>query len=203
MSEARNLNYHNAQKFLTHVQNPLVRLFATTILFTGMRPFECAGLRYNDVDLVNGVIHVRGKKGKYRAIPIHRELHLMLEDYAASRSEETVKGNGWFFERADGGSPRPYYYTRVIRQTAKKLGWDAPTSPAQLRHAFATELFKQGVSLRTTADVLGHCHREVFVRLSPINAGDLRQAIEKLPLFMLRLFDVIVGGFSLIRCRGL
>ena len=63
----------------------LATLFRLLVV-TGMRIGECLALDCQDVDLVNGIIHVRDAKfGKSRLVPLHPSTRKALKHYAALR----------------------------------------------------------------------------------------------------------------------
>jgi integrase/recombinase XerC len=123
-----------------------------------------------------GVIHVRGKRGKDRRIPIEPALVQVLERYLDSRAarfpaaakRRSSPGGGltaWpqaapLFVGADGERiSRGTLQYRVLR-AFRRGGIDADRAHGALvhglRHTFATELANADVSVYTLMKLLGH-----------------------------------------------
>jgi integrase/recombinase XerC len=153
------------------------RALILTALLAGLRADEL--LRANVGDLRRSddgaVIHVRGKGGKDRRVPIESALVRVLEHYLDSRATRlptTTKkrspGRGlaaWppsapLFVGADGERiSRGTLQYRVLR-AFRRAGIDADRARGALvhglRHTFATELANSEVSVYTLMKLLGH-----------------------------------------------
>ncbi|MGB8069009.1 MAG: site-specific integrase [Pseudolabrys sp.] len=55
-------------KRIVHAATGRVRPFLVTVIFTGLRSSELCGLRWSDVDLKNGELHVRQRADRYNEI---------------------------------------------------------------------------------------------------------------------------------------
>jgi len=124
---------------------------------TGARISELAGLSEAAVDLLNGVIRVRGKGKKERLCPLGRPsvvaLRRMIE-----------KGHALW----PGGRMQPVFLnhrghrltTRSMERMMKKYlveaGLNPEISPHAMRHSFATHLLDAGADLRSVQELLGH-----------------------------------------------
>ena len=115
------------------------------LLLTGLRRGEMLGLKNQDVDLDQSTLHVRGKFGKARIVPIAPDLTQCLRDYRKSATAE-LKHHGpsdAFFPCADGQSPTPFksFYKsfRCVLDTAgiEHGGRGAGPRLHDLRHSFA------------------------------------------------------------------
>ena len=154
------------------------RALILTGLLTGLRADEL--LRANVGDLRRSddgaVIHVRGKGGKDRRIPIESALVAVLEHYLDSRrvrfpataKQRSSPGRGlaaWpsaapLFVGADGDRiSRGTLQYRVLR-AFRRAGIDTNRARGALvhglRHTFATELANTDVSVYTLMKLLGH-----------------------------------------------
>jgi hypothetical protein len=99
-------------------------------------------------------IHVVGKGGHERTVPLNEEVVHILKQYRTARG--LVKLTEPFFRSREGGAlSRNAVYERV-RSTGRKARIGKRVSPHQLRHTFATHLIKAGVGLVTVRDLLGH-----------------------------------------------
>jgi integrase/recombinase XerD len=156
------------------------RTILTLLYGTGIRASECAGLRGRDIDWKEQTIHVCGKGGHERRIPLNEEVLHMLQQYQLARG--SAKAEDPFFRSRNGGAmSRNAIYERV-RTHGRKAGIAKKVSPHQLRHTFATALIRAGVGLVTVRDLLGHRHitsTQIYVHLS---ARDLREAAARHPI---------------------
>jgi integrase len=135
-------------------------------LSTGMRRGEIFGLQWGDVDLEEGIVHIRRslvpkkggailkapKSGKGRDIPLSdmaiselRRLRLEREAYNAS---------DFVVVRADGSPESPEAFSWGFCKWMRKIELDARFH--DLRHTFATMLAKRGAQLNTVSKLLGH-----------------------------------------------
>jgi integrase len=123
---------------------PLFPAVATAI-YTGLRKGEIFNLTPEDIDLRQGIIHVREKEGwrpkgrEARAIGINKRLRAVLR--------KAKPHNGRMFDITNN--------VRIMRRIVKKAGvpWAGWHT---FRHSFASELVKQGVDIYTVSKILGH-----------------------------------------------
>ena len=115
------------------------------LLLAGLRRGEVLGLKNQDVDLDQGTLHVRGKFGKTRIVPIALDLTQRLREYRKGVTAE-LKHHGpsdAFFPCADGQRPTPckslYKSFRCVLRTANIEHGGRGTGPRlhDLRHSFA------------------------------------------------------------------
>jgi integrase/recombinase XerD len=156
------------------------RAIMTILYGTGIRASECAGLTETDIDWQERTIHVVGKGGHERTVPLNDEVVHMLKQYRTARG--LVKLKDPFFRSREGGAmSRNAIYERV-RTTGRKARIEQRVSPHQLRHTFATHLIKAGVGLVTVRDLLGHRMITSTQRYIHLTAQDLRQAADRHPI---------------------
>jgi integrase/recombinase XerD len=156
------------------------RAIMTILYGTGIRASECAGLTEQDISWQEQTIHVVGKGGHERTVPLNEDVVHMLKQYRIARGP--VKSNAPFFRSREGGAmSRNAIYERV-RTTGRKARIEKRVSPHQLRHTFATHLIKAGVGLVTVRDLLGHrliTSTQIYIHLT---AQDLRHAAQRHPI---------------------
>jgi len=156
------------------------RAIMTILYGTGIRASECAGLTEQDIDWQEKTIHVVGKGGHERTVPLNEDVVHMLRQYRIARGPVKLKDS--FFRSREGGSmSRNAIYERV-RTTGRKARIEKRVSPHQLRHTFATHLIKAGVGLVTVRDLLGHrliTSTQIYIHLT---AQDLRHAAQRHPI---------------------
>lgn len=62
-----------------------------------------------------------------------------------------------------------------LKKTAKKAGCSARITPHQLRHSFATEMLRGGISLPALKELLGHKDIHMTMRYVQVTQNDLQQ----------------------------
>lgn len=156
---------------------PRERVQVFLLTFTGAREHEIRTLRWQDVDLQNQTLIVRGKGDKYRVIDIHprlmselRRWYLHQEDLA-ERNEaiRVAKSNPETDYVLMTRLGKPLSHSTIIKQLkrrAAKAGLylhERPDGenvsavhPHALRRTFGTLLLNDGHHLDAVADVLGH-----------------------------------------------
>ena len=177
-------------------------LWVLTLLYTGMRPGESAALRWGDVDFERGEIHVREAKESgnrrlkepktdagNRDIPIHDRLRPLLEAARGLPGEYVFPGPGgkvaddnalrrwWksFLRTMDMERGATVYRNKIIETTL------APDLKLYcLRHTFATDLQRAGVSLTVAKDLMGHSDISMTAHYTHKDNALLHDAIKKL-----------------------
>jgi len=148
-----------------------------TALFTGMRRSELLGLRWGDVDLILGQIHVsRGlhhlKNGSYiftepksaksrRTIALPPTVTLLLKEHHEKWKLEGLvhgvvsKDDDLVFCTTEGKPLRPNTVTRAWSTLAKKAGVKV-IRLHDARHTHASIMLKQGIHPKIVQERLGH-----------------------------------------------
>jgi integrase/recombinase XerD len=111
---------------------------------TGARPGETLGLDRADVDLDNGVVHVRaGKNKKQRQVPLHPSAVSALRGYVRLRDARFPAPSSLAFflsarGRRMGREELNATFIKLVRQVGLEgCGARARPRPHDLRHAFA------------------------------------------------------------------
>ena len=79
LSRLKTLSDEDIQKLIAGATNKLTRDLITFLIYTGCRKGEALNLKWDDVDLQNDVIAIKGTKTKYdRYIPISKPLKAIL-----------------------------------------------------------------------------------------------------------------------------
>ena len=133
----------------------------------GLRAQEAAGLALADVDFEQERVHVRGKGGKERTVPLGEEAAYRLRRYLDEGRPELARGaENRFFLSARG---RP-----LDTSTLRRL----LPNPHRLRHAFATHLLEGGADLRTIQELLGHSSLSTTQIYSHVDGTRLRKVYD-------------------------
>jgi integrase len=149
---------------------PLIR----TLLFTGLRIGELLGLRWQDVDLTNGVFHVREQwtraaayeptktASSVRRVPLSAGMTKCL---AALKLRSTASGDGDPVFATRTGTPLQYHNVRGrgFVPAAKLAGLDV--SIHDTRHAFASRMIARGIDVVTLSGLLGHRNPRVTLEV--------------------------------------
>ncbi len=146
------------------------RLMLRFLYATGLRVSELCALTWDDVDLEEGGVVVRGGKGgKDRYVLVDRETSDLLRSYAA-----------------DGGSDRrifpvsPRTVQRVVRRAAAAAGIKKRVTPHTLRHSMATHLLEAGADIRAIQELLGHASLSTTQIYTHVSREHLRREYGKL-----------------------
>jgi site-specific recombinase XerD len=134
----------------------------------GLRSQEAVDLDLADVDFDQELVHVRGKGGKERVVPLGEEASHLLARYLRDARPRLARGaENAFFLSARG--------RRLDTSTLRRL----LPHPHRLRHAFATHLLEGGADLRTIQELLGHSSLSTTQVYSHVDAKRLRKVYDK------------------------
>ena len=140
---------------------------SSSIYSSGLRSAEAVGLDLADVDLDREQLHVRGKGGKERLVPLGEEaawrLGLWLRDGRPAL--------------ARGACDAVFVSVRGRRLDTSTLRRLFP-NPHRLRHAYATHLLEGGADLRTIQELLGHASLSTTQVYSHVDARRLRRVYD-------------------------
>jgi site-specific recombinase XerD len=144
------------------------RALLELVYSAGLRSSEAVLLDLQDVDFEQEHVHVRGKGGKERIVPLGEEAAYWLARYLRDARPQLVRGA----ENAVFVSVRG---RRLDTSTLRRL---CP-NPHKLRHAFATHLLEGGADLRTIQELLGHSSLTTTQVYSHVDGKRLRRVYDK------------------------
>jgi site-specific recombinase XerD len=134
----------------------------------GLRSAEAVGLDLADVDFDREQLHVKGKGGKERLVPLGEEAgHVLARYLREARPELAVSAENALFLSARG--------KRLDTSTLRRVF----AHPHRLRHAFATHLLEGGADLRTIQELLGHSSLSTTQLYSHVDGRRLRRVYDK------------------------
>jgi integrase/recombinase XerC len=134
----------------------------------GLRSAEAVSLDLGDVDFEREVVHVSGKGGKERVVPLGEEAAHHLGRYLhLGRPQLAAGANDAMFLSARG--------RRLDTSTVRRL----LRHPHRLRHAFATHLLEGGADLRVIQELLGHSSLSTTQIYSHVDARRLRRVYDR------------------------
>ena len=133
-----------------------------------LRSQEAVTLDLGDVDFDRELVHVRGKGGKERVVPLGEEAALQLARYLRDGRPALAAGaNDALFLSVRG--------RRLDTSTVRRL----LRHPHRLRHAFATHLLEGGADLRVIQELLGHASLSTTQIYSHVDARRLRRVYDR------------------------
>jgi len=144
------------------------RALVELVYSAGLRSSEAVGLDLADVDFDREQLHVRGKGGKERIVPLGEEAGHMLARYLHEARPALLQGA----ENAVFVSSRG---RRLDTSTVRRVF----SHPHRLRHAFATHLIEGGADLRTVQELLGHSSLSTTQLYSHVDGRRLRRVYDR------------------------
>ena len=133
-------------------------------LATGLRRGELLGLKWEDIDLEQGVIHVRRQiaridgeiveaplktKNSYRSVSIGQDAVEILRE----QQRKTI--SQYVFPSPAGGPISPDSVLKMLHRVLKRAGLPEIRFH-DMRHTFATVALQNGVDIKTVSGMLGH-----------------------------------------------
>jgi site-specific recombinase XerD len=144
------------------------RALVELVYSAGLRSREAIDLDVGDVDFEQELVHVRGKGGKERAVPLGEEAGHWLARYLSEARPDLARGaENAFFLSVRG--------RRLDTSTLRRL----LPHPHRLRHAFATHLLEGGADLRTIQELLGHSSLSTTQIYSHVDGRRLRRVYDR------------------------
>ena len=192
-SEARKpLEKRHIKALLAYAADkPFLGRMIRLALATGMRRGEMCALRWSDIDLETGIIHVcrtvvrvgaseyekKPKTAKsIRSIRMTKSLWEELKA-AAGKPDKHVLQTVW------GDRPTLAYMTSATKDALRAIGLDEGYCLHSTRHAHATHLLREKMPLKAVSERLGHANVEVTLAVyAGVLTGDdqaLADSIDK------------------------
>jgi len=147
----------------------------------GLRISEAIGLNLSSIDLIGGVMLVRGKGKKERICAVGGPAERALRQYLRVRSVWTSdeRRDAPLFVNKDGGRITPRSFQRNFKLYLEQAGLPADMTPHKLRHSFATHLLDAGADLRSVQELLGHANLSTTQIYTHISAERLKAVYAK------------------------
>jgi len=144
------------------------RALVELVYSCGLRTAEAVGLDLGDVDFEQELVHVHGKGGKDRVVPLGEQAAYLLALYLRDGRPGLARGaESALFLSARG--------RRLDTSTLRRL----VPNPHRLRHAFATHLLEGGADLRTIQELLGHSSLSTTQVYSHVDGRRLRRVYDR------------------------
>ena len=169
LSRLKTLSDEDIQKLVAGATNKLTRDLITFLIYTGCRKGEALNLKWDDVDMKNGIIAIKGTKTKYdRYIPISEALRGVLEGIERNKDSFYIFNNNG----AKIGDFKKSFHTACRNAGLKDLRIH------DLRHVFASKMVMNGTSLYITGELLGHRTTQMTKRYSHLVPDTLKKAVD-------------------------
>ena len=153
------------------------RLILELFYATGVRISELVSIRFRDIRMEEGIIHVFGKGNKERIVMIGSDAQGTMRHYKKFLHERNIAGQDNYLFPAlrrnkSGGNSHIAIRTvfNVAKKYLRKVSDDEKLSPHSLRHTFATHMLNNGADLMAIKDLLGHSSlssTQVYTHLQP------------------------------------
>jgi len=127
----------------------------------GLRAAELCALRWSQIDLKNGRLHVNRAKGGIESVhPLHGpEL----------RALRPLQGSSPYVFTTEAGTPvTTAWFLRMIQRTGKAARLPFQVHPHMLRHSTGYKLANQGEDTRSLAHYLGHRNLQSTARYTAL-----------------------------------
>lgn len=158
------------------------RAIFETLYSAGLRVSELVGINMADLDLVEGIVRVRGKGKKERLAPLGsfaiRALKHWLRHHQFKGSAAEAKNPPVFLNKF-GKRITTRSIGRMVEKYLKLTGLDLRTSPHTLRHSFATHLLDSGADIRSVQELLGHKSLVTTQIYTHVSTAGLKAVYEK------------------------
>ncbi|MFC1476587.1 tyrosine-type recombinase/integrase [Fibrobacterota bacterium] len=128
---------------------------------SGLRSSELLSLEWRDIDLEEGVIHVKlGKGGKQRMLFLNdrilHDLRYYREQILAGKETAVFCSHPYNRKEISECGLGGRHLADIVRNSAKAAGIKRNVTPINLRHSFATHMYEAGVDIKDIQEMMGH-----------------------------------------------
>jgi len=154
----------------------IVEVLVMVLIYGGLRKSEARLLEWSDVDEDCSWVRFRGKGGKTRAVPLHRDARQVLRTWRLEAWDPR-----WVFPspRFPGRPISERWMGEVIQELGELAGLSR-LHPHLLRHTAATQLMEDGADLRTVQEFLGHADPKTTALYTRVRPARVLEAVERM-----------------------
>jgi integrase/recombinase XerD len=154
---------------------------------SGFRISELTGLKISNIDFQERIIHITGKGGKNRVVPLQSSVIELLRYYlqhvhskivAPAREAATDILFPIVFKKSVHPVSRQAFWI-TLKKLATAASIQTSISPHTLRHSLATHLLKAGANLRLLQMLLGHEQLDTVQIYTHVEISQLREMYEQ------------------------
>jgi integrase/recombinase XerD len=148
----------------------------------GLRAGEVAGLRFDDIDWVEGLLIVNGKSRRREKLPLPQEVGEALLRYLR-QSRQALRTSEVFTTVVAPIRPlTSVAVTHIVCAALRRTGVKTPIKGAHvLRHSAATTMLRQGASLAGIGAVLRHRSPRTTAHYAKVDFGLLSEIAQPWP----------------------
>ena len=143
----------------------------------GLRAGEVVNLTLDDIHWETGRLTIRGKMGRVDQLPLPADVGEAIVAYLKN-GRPPVLDNRRLFLRAKApltGLKGPQALSTIVRRALERAGIESPRKGAHLfRHTLASEMLRQGHSLREIGEILRHRSPETTAIYAKVDILTLR-----------------------------
>lgn len=168
------------------------RALCATIFLLALRPNEACSLRFDDFNLDNMTLHIRGennKQKKDRVLPIPASLLAYYKALNAFSRERFWKGSAFLFpsfenEHISAGRWKMIFREKILKAAGLWIKPDMPqhsqTRSYTLRHTRLSQVYNKTHDIFMVANIAGHARlssSKVYVHTDKNYLEDVRQTL--------------------------
>lgn len=164
------LDHHYGLALACALSDPEMYLWLGLMGCSGLRCCEVAWLQIGDIEPRpdgTGLLHLTGKGGKQRTVPVGAMLMLSMRPF--------LRGRGPVFTRpTDGKAHTPGSVSTRVSTFLQGVGVPAPHRAHSMRHKFGTDYHAIDVDLYRQARLMGHSSVDTtrrYTQISPVEAA--------------------------------
>ncbi len=180
------LTFDEADRVVAAADEGQWRTMILVAVRSGLRIGELRALRWENVDLVRGAIHVRENAtilGKTKAPKNLRFRHVPIgpETVAALKAHRHLRGD-FVFCKEDGAMLLEHECKHPCKRASKRAGIGRIVYWHVFRHTFASHLAMRGVPLKAIQELLGHSSMTMtnrYAHLAPAVLSDVVKMLEE------------------------
>lgn len=169
------------QRIITSVRNLKHRTLLIVIYGAGLRIGEALALKLTDIRRSEGLLYIRGGKGKKdRRVPLSPAMLSTLETYYIAFRPKLYVFEGVNGKRYTASSSR-----KVLQRAVSRAGIKRRVTLHTLRHSYATHLLEKGVKLRYIQEILGHSSPKttmLYTHVSGKRLSEIKSPLDDLSL---------------------
>jgi integrase len=146
---------------------------------TGMRISECTDLSYDCLHHIGpdrwGIHVPLGKLKTERMVPVDSFVCELVQRLRFFRSFDPLPADGRLLARPSGKQTLIQQLRPYLHDVSAAVGISTRIVPHQLRHTYASEMVRAGVSLPALMKLLGHTDPEMTMRYVDVTGNDLQR----------------------------
>jgi site-specific recombinase XerD len=153
------------------------------IRHTGMRIGECADLSFDclrSTGLDQWAIHVPlGKLKTERMVPVDSPVVMLVQRLRFFRFLDPRPADGLLLARRSTKDALVRQLRFYLHRVCRSLGLSTRIVPHQLRHTYATEMLRAGVSFPVLMKLLGHTSSDMTMRYVAVALSDVQREFQQ------------------------